>query len=86
MTRDELYQRELEPHTWQTHVEEEMARVAREGEPIPDIHHFAEEYAERAMRGLEATPNEYQRAEEQGEKHTSGVPSYLADAGDIAGG
>jgi hypothetical protein len=39
------------------------------------------------MRGVEADVNEYQRAAERGEKQgmDSGV-SYLADAGDIAGG
>ncbi len=79
--------KELEPLLWQAHVYEEMERVAREHQPAPAESHFAEEYAERAMRGADASANEFQQAAERGE--TNGVKnaaSDLADAGDIAGG
>ncbi len=77
--------RELEPQLWQRHVQEEMERRAKEHKPAPELAYFAEEYAEIAMRGVDATPNEYKRGEEekQGAEDTSG---YLANAGDIAGG
>jgi pyruvate-formate lyase len=68
----------LEPKIWQRHVEEEMERRAREHEPAPRLSHFAEEYAEIAMRGVEAAPNEYKLAEERGEKHGAGDEGYLA--------
>jgi hypothetical protein len=81
------YHKELEPLLWQAHVQEEMDRLAREHKPAPGLYHFAEEYAEHAMRGVEADENEYQHAEERGEKHPKGdSASYLADASDIAGG
>lgn len=77
--------RELEPLHWQAHVNEEMERLARIHAPAPEVTRFAEEYAERAMRGVETSANEYQRAAERGE--TLGeAAGYLADAGDIAGG
>jgi hypothetical protein len=41
---------------------------------------WAEEAAERAMKGVEATPNEYRRAEEDAPS------SEIADASDVAGG
>ncbi len=83
----EPYHKELEPLLWQAHVNEEMERLAREHKPAPGLSHFAEEYAEHAMRGLDASENEFQRAEERGEKHGTGdVAGNLADAGDIAGG
>ncbi len=83
----EPYHRELEPLLWQAHVKEEVERAAREHRPAPDIYRFAEEYAEHAMRGVEASENEYRRAAERGEKLGAGdVTGYLADAGDIAGG
>ena len=86
-TAGESFHKELEPLLWRAHVHEEMKRLARENKPAPDVTHFAEEYAERAMRGVEASANEYQLAEERGEKHLRGdVAGYLADAGDIAGG
>jgi hypothetical protein len=47
---------------------------------------WAEEAAERSMRGEESTPNEYQRAEQEGEKHIADPSSDIADASDIAGG
>jgi hypothetical protein len=83
----ELHPKELEPLLWQAHVNEEMERIARAHEPAPGMFHFAEEYAERAMRGVQASANEYRLAEERGEKHGVGdVAGVLADAGDIAGG
>ncbi len=83
----EPYHKELEPLLWQAHVNEEVERAAREHRPAPGIHHFAEEYAEHAMRGVEASANEYRRAVERGEEQGAGaVAGYLADAGDIAGG
>ncbi len=83
----EPYHKELEPLLWQAHVNEEVERLAREHKPAPGPYHFAEEYAEHAMRGVEASANEYQRAEQRGEKHGAGdVAGYVADAGDIAGG
>lgn len=86
-TGSEPHHRELEPLLWQAHVNEEIERLAREGKPAPGVYHFAEEYAEHAMRGVEASANEYQRAEQRGEKHGAGdVAGYVADAGDIAGG
>jgi hypothetical protein len=88
-TPDEPHHRELEPLLWQAHVNEEMERMARERIPAPGVHHFAQEYAERAMRGVEAVANEYQRAAERGEEHGAGDVAgygYVADAGDIAGG
>jgi hypothetical protein len=81
------HHKELEPLLWQAHVNEEMERTARDHQPVPGVSHFAEEYAEIAMRGVEASENEYKRAEEHGDKHGAGaVAGYLADAGDIAGG
>ncbi len=79
--------KELEPLLWQAHVNEEMESLAREHQPAPEVHHFAEEYAENAMRGVEASGNEYQHAAERGEpRGVGGVAGELADAGDIAGG
>jgi len=83
----ESNKRELEPQLWQRHVEEEMERRAREHTAAPELAYFAEEYAEVAMRGIDATPNEYRRAEEEGQRHGTGDTSgNLADASDIAGG
>ncbi len=83
----EPVQGELKPLIWQEHVHEEMERLAREHKPAPPLSHFAEEYAERAMRGVEVTPNEYQHAAERGEtRGATDVPNQVADAGDIAGG
>jgi hypothetical protein len=83
----EPHHRELEPLLWQAHVNEETERLAREHKPAPGVYHFAEEYAERAMRGVEASANEYQSAEQRGERHGAGaVADYVADASDIAGG
>jgi hypothetical protein len=47
--------------------------------------HFEEE-SERARLDIEPSLNDYQIAEEQGEKHSWGVYENCADAGDIAGG
>ena len=48
--------------------------------------HFAEE-SERSRLDIEPSPNEYQMAEEHGERHGAGqVSGYIADAGDLAGG
>ncbi len=47
--------------------------------------HFDEE-CERARLDLEPSLNEYQIAEELGEKHSWGVYENCADAGDVAGG
>ena len=47
---------------------------------------WAEDAAERAMRGEESTPNEYQRAEQEGERHLVEPSSDIAGAGDLAGG
>jgi hypothetical protein len=78
---------EQEPLRWQAHLKEEMQRLARKHQPAPGLSHFAEEYAAYAMRGVEADANEYQHAAERGENHDAGeASSYLADAGDIAGG
>ncbi len=86
-TAGEAHHEELEPLLWQAHVKEEVERAVREHRPTPGIYRFAEEYAERAMRGVDASANEYKRAAERGEKHGAGdVAGYLADAGDIAGG
>jgi hypothetical protein len=75
----ELEQGELQPLLWRAHVYEEVERLAREDKPAPGVYHFAEEYAARAMRGVEASPNEW--------RHGGGdVAGHLADAGDIAGG
>ena len=82
----EQLRRGVERHVWQAHVEEEMDRILRAKQPLPSIHHWAEEYAERATRWLEATENEYERAEGQGERHAPGASSEIADASDIAGG
>ncbi len=61
-----------------------------EGESSRTIWAWAEEKAERAMRDLEgvveATPNEYQRAEKEGRKHATSDLSDIANASDIAGG
>jgi len=47
--------------------------------------HFEEE-SERARLDIEPSLNDYQLAEEQGEKHSWGVQEGYADASDIAGG
>jgi hypothetical protein len=47
---------------------------------------LAEEAAERAMRGEESTANEYQLAEEAGEKHRVEPSLDIAGASDLAGG
>lgn len=47
---------------------------------------WAEEAAERAMRGEESTANEYQLAEEAGEKHRVEPSFDIAGASDLAGG
>ncbi len=85
---DERYGNAPETHIWQAHVHEEEAKHQTHFDtPVSVIHHYAEEYAQRAMRGVEVTSNEYQAAEQLGEKHlTGGVPEEVADAGDIAGG
>ncbi len=83
----EKISKELEPLLWQAHVNEEMERLAREHKPAPPESHFAQEYAERAMRGVEASVNEYKHTAERGETRGAGnVAGELADAGDIAGG
>jgi hypothetical protein len=82
----EAIQNELQPLRWQAHVEEEVQRLVREHQPAPGPSHFAEEYAARAMRGVEADENGYRQAAERGERGDEKIPSYLADAGDIAGG
>ena len=56
------------------------------GESSRTIWSWAEEAAERAMRGEESTPNEYQRAEEEGQKHSVEPSRDIADASDLAGG
>ena len=85
---DELWGNAPDPHTWHAHVEQEEARrAARMEEEIENPYRWAEELAERSMRGMDATLNEYQRAEEAGEKHGIGqVAPEIADAGDLAGG
>jgi hypothetical protein len=60
--------------------------AATNAESNKTIWAWAEEAAERAMRGEESTPNEYQRAEENGEKHRVEPSSDIADASDVAGG
>ena len=82
----EQLRRGVERHVWQAHVEEEVERITRAGQPLPSVHHWAEEYAARATRWVDATENEYERAEGQGERHAPSASSDLADAGDIAGG
>jgi hypothetical protein len=47
--------------------------------------HFEEE-SERARLDIEPSLNDYQLAEEHGEKHSWGTNEGYADAGDIAGG
>jgi hypothetical protein len=47
---------------------------------------WAEEAAERAMRGQEATPNGYQRAQQEGEKDRVEPSLDIAGASDLAGG
>ncbi len=85
---DERYGNAPETHIWQAHVHEEEARnptrLDAAGSPI---HHWAEEYADCAMRGVDATPNEFQLAEQQGDAGWSlGAPAEIDSAGDIAGG
>ncbi len=83
----EALDKELQPLLWQAHVYEEMDEVARKHEQAPPLAHFAEEYAERAIRKVEASGNELQEAAKRGEPVAErGVPGELADAGDIAGG
>jgi hypothetical protein len=82
----EQLRRGVERHVWQAHVEEEVDRIRRAQQPLPSVSHWAEEYAARATRWLEATENEYERAEGSGERHTPGASSDVADASDIAGG
>ncbi len=47
--------------------------------------HFEEE-SERARLDIEPSLNDYQIAEEQGERHSWGVNDSYADASDVAGG
>jgi hypothetical protein len=47
--------------------------------------HFEEE-SERARLDIEPSLNDYQIAEERGERHILRAPEDLADAGDLAGG
>ena len=56
------------------------------GESSRTIWSWAEEAAERSMRGEESTPNEYQRAEAEGQKHSANPSPEVADASDLAGG
>ncbi len=83
----EALDKELQPLLWQAHVNEEMDELSRKHEPAPPLSHFAEEYAERAIRSVEASENELQQAARRGEPLAEGsVRGELADAGDIAGG
>ncbi len=86
---DELWGNAPDRHAWHAHVEEEEARrSSRQDEDVENVYRWAEELAERAMRGVEATPNELQRAvEEEGGRPALSEPSpEIADAGDLAGG
>jgi hypothetical protein len=85
---DELWGNAPDRHWWHAFVEEEEARrAARLDEEPENPYRWAEALAERSMSGMEATPNEYQRAEEAGEKHGTGdVAPEIAGAGDLAGG
>jgi hypothetical protein len=87
-THDERSGNAPERQIWQAHVEmEEDKRTHGDDELYPNVHHWAEEYARRAMRGVDATENEFQRAEERGEKHGIGeAPEEIASANDLSGG
>ena len=75
-----------ETHLWQAHVHEAEA-AARGGAKEPSEHHWAEEYAQVAMRGVQADENEFQLSEQRGDKHGIGeVSDEIASAGDIVGG
>ncbi len=75
-----------EIHLWQAHVHETEA-AARSDASAPNDHHWAEEYAQVAMRGVQADENEFQLSEQHGERHGLGeVAEEIASAGDIAGG
>lgn len=74
-----------EIHLWQAHVHE--AEAVRTDATAPNDHHWAEEYAQVAMRGVQADENEFQLSEQRGDKHGIGeVSDEIASAGDIVGG
>lgn len=86
-TNDERYGNAPERQMWQAHVEKEEDKRRQKGESLPNDQYYAEQYAERAMKGVDAASNEYQEAEQHGEHHDrSGVPEEIANAGDLAGG
>lgn len=84
---DERYGNAPERQSWQAYVEKEEERRRQANEELVNDHHYAEEYAARAMRGIDATENEYQQAEMRGEHHSMGrVSEDLADSTDLSGG
>ncbi len=83
---DERYGNAPEKHIWQAHVHEEEEKRALRHEQDPSVSCWAEEYAECAMRGVEATANEFQRAEEMGRHGIGEVSGEIANASDLAGG
>ncbi len=84
---DELYGNAPERQSWQAYVEKEEERRRQANEELVSDHRYAEEYAARAMRGIDATENEYQQAETRGEHHGTGqVSEDLANATDLSGG
>jgi hypothetical protein len=86
-TTDERYGNAPERQIWQAHVEKEEERRGQQGELLPNDQYYAEQYAARAMSGVDASPNEFQEAEKRGEHHdVSGIPEEIASASDIAGG